>query len=325
MRPGLEHGDMITLFVGDNTEYLADQAKLHDPGAFLIDFSNWRKILKKHSPDDTFTAYVSLSDLPKIDKHISVLWELLKISDMIYYVSPTIWSDHNENFSWESQKTLTEYYLYQCQIFGKNVIGLNLEDYRHASEYLVLADKRKNEHPTLWISGCSISHGVGVTPKEKYGYLIGKSISRPTSYLTESGSSLEWQADQILRSDIQKNDIVIWGLTSEKRAPRAQNGHVLSYGEDTIEDIDYRSHETRYYKAITSVFQVMNYCEKIGCELILMPIICSEKLQMDLMYQKCYHQTPYFVKFLDLGDDDLHPGTRQHRVWADFCLEILKR
>jgi len=324
MPHGREHGDMITLFVGDNGEYLADHAKLHDNTAFLIDFSNWKKILKNHSPKDKFTAYTSLSDLPKIDRDISVLWELLKIADTIYYIPPDVWSDYSKNFSWANQKTLLEFYLYQCQISKKNVIGLDLEYYKN-SDYLNLVDKRSNNDPSLWISGCSISHGVGVDKKERYGYLIGKSLNRPTSHLTQGGSSLEWQADQILRSDIRSSDIVIWGLTEENRSPLADNGQIISWPDDTIAHIEYRLHETRYYKAITSVFQVINFCDKIGCCLILLPIICTEKLQMNLLHLDCYIQTPYQVKFLDLGTDNLHPGARQHQFWADFCLDILSK
>ena len=313
---------MITLFVGDNVEYLANHAKSHDSNAFLIDFSNWKKILKNYSPEDRFTAYTSLSDLPKIDEHISVLWELLKIAHTIYYVPPEVWSDHSKDFQWNEQQTLTEYYLYQQQLSGKEVHGLDLI-HCQTSGYLELTDKRNNDDKLLWISGCSISHGIGVDTREKYGHLIGNTLSMTACYLTMPGSSLEWQADQILRSDIRKSDIVIWGLTNEKRAPIAKNGEVLSWPDDTIEDVEYRLHETRFYKAITSVFQVINFCKKIGCKLILLPIISSEKLQMSLIGQESYHQLPYQIKFLDLGSDGTHPGPKQHQFWTNFCLNIL--
>jgi len=315
---------MLTLFVGDNTEYTAKCATEHDPLALLIDYANWKKVLQKSSNEISITGYTSLSDLPKINSDVSVLWELLQIADNIHYVPPVIWSDHTKGFSWNSQRTLTEFYLYQCQQSEKNVFGLELEKYQ-TSAYLHLANLRNTDESSLWISGCSISHGVGVNTSERYGALLGKSLSMPTYHLTKEGSSLEWQADQILRSDIRSVDTIIWGLTQEKRAPMVYNGKITSWPDNTIEDVEYRLHETRYYKAITSVFQVINFCRKINCQLILLPLICTEKLQMDLIHQHCYYQLPYQINFLDLGNDNLHPGPKQHEFYADFCLNILNQ
>lgn len=310
---------MITLFVGDNSQHTAVQALAQDPSSFLIDFSNWKKTLARAGP---FTAYTSLADLPKIDGKISVLWELMDRADRMHYVPPRTWSD-GDGFSWTSQQTLTEYYLRLQEMQGKTVIGLDLSAPRD-SRYLDLADRRSSDEPVLWISGCSISHGVGVDTDQRYGACVGRSISRPVYYLTAPGSSLEWQADQILRSDIREDDIVIWGLTQEDRAPMMHHGQVMPWPDATLQDVEYRLHETRYYKAITSVFQVMNFCRAVGCRLILIPIICSEKLQMDLMDRPDYYQLPYRVSFLDLGTDGIHPGPQQHRAWADFCVEILR-
>jgi hypothetical protein len=315
---------MLTLFVGDNTEHTAKCALAYDPSALLIDYANWKKVLQKPSDEISATGYTSLSDLPKINSDVSVLWELLQIADNIHYVPPEIWSDHTTNFSWCGQQTLTEFYLYQCKLSGKNVFGLEIEKYR-TSDYLHLVSQRNTNDPSLWVSGCSISHGEGVNPSERYGTLIGKSLSVPTHHLTQGGSSLEWQADQILRSDIRSCDIVIWGLTNEKRAPLACNSTITLWPDNTIEEVEYRLHETRYYKAITSVFQVINFCRKINCQLILLPLICTEKLQMDLVHQDCYYQLPYQINFLDLGNDNSHPGPKQHEFYADFCLDILNQ
>ncbi len=320
MRPGQDPGNMITLFVGDNSQHTADRALAQDPSSFLIDCSNWKKTLVRAEP---FTAYTSLADLPKINRKISVLWELMHRADRIHYVPPETWND-GDGFSWTSQQTLTEYYLHLQEMQGKTVIGLDLSAPR-PSRYLNLADCRSSNEPVLWISGCSISHGVGVDTDQRYGTWIGRSISRHTYYLTAPGSSLEWQADQILRSDIRENDIVVWGLTQEDRAPIIHNGRVVPWPDTTLQDVEYRLHETRYYKAITSVFQVINFCHKIGCRLILLPLNCSQKLQMDLRQQDCYFQLPYQTKFLDLGNDRIHPGPVQHQYWADFCIDIINR
>jgi len=313
---------MITLFVGHNTEHTADPALALDPGSFLIDHANWRKVLARAQQGESFTAYTSLADLPKIDPDISVLWELMEAAHKIIYAPPPQWRYAPKEFSWESAQIMTEYYLRLQIAQGKDVEGMVAPD-SPDQRYLGLAARRADPDPVLWISGCSISHGVGVDATERYGHRVGQTLRMPTYYLTEPGSSLEWQADQILRSDIRRSDIVIWGLTQEDRAPLVRDGRIMPWPDDTIEDVEYRLQETRYYKAITSVFQVQNFCAKIGCGLILLPLIASEKLQMDLMGQPCYYQLPYQTRFLDLGSDDLHPGPQQHRAWAEFCLEIL--
>lgn len=312
---------MINLFIGDCGYHIAVSAKKYDAGAFLVDFSNYKKILEDNHQD--ITIYTSLGDLPKIDKYGSVLWKLILKSDKIFYCPPVHWSDHNDGFSWVSQQVLTEYYVYSAKLQGKITNYIDLTKYKE-SKYLELAEYRTSDQPCLWISGCSISHGVGVDPDQRYGYIVGSSTDRPTYHLTRPGSSLEWQADQILRSDIQKLDIVIWGLTEESRAPCARNGKIIAWPDHTIEDINYRSDETRYYKAITSTFQVINFCNKVGCRLILLPLLCKEKLQMDLINQLSYYQLPYQENFLDIGTDGIHPGPRQHQAWADFCIDILR-
>lgn len=312
---------MITLFVGDNDQTLPERALAHDPGAWLVDHSNWQQVLD-HAGDQSITVYTSLSDLPKITQDRSVFWLLLERADEIYYVPPARWSDHIGRFTWSGQKTLTEFYLCLQIRSGGVVRGFDLA-LQTDHHYLDLADQRGQASHVIWIVGCSLSHGDGVLPDQRYGHLIARETGRPVRWLTRSGSSLEWQADQILRSDLQPGDTVIWGLTSENRSPMAHDGWVVPWPDHSMEDLHYRLHETRYYKAITSVFQVINSCEKIGCELILLPLMASEKLQIALMRERTFHCLPYHTRYLDLGTDGVHAGPLQHRCWADSCLEIL--
>jgi hypothetical protein len=310
---------MITLFVGDNQEYLAHAAIKHSTDAILVDHFNWQKILQQ---TQSGTFYTSLSDLPKIDNHNSVCWKLMQQAHSIYYVEPTTWSDADKQFSWANQKTLLEYYLYLQTKLGKSVQGFDLGSYKN-SAYLDLVEHRSSSLPAVWISGCSVAHGIGVEDYQRFGYLIGHDLKRPTYHLTKPGSSLEWAADQLLRSDIQPNDIVIWGLTQEVRAPKAVNARIDGWRDQTVFDVEYLMDETRFYKALTSVYQVINFCRKVGCQLLLLPIICSEKLIMNLIHQPELINLSYQTKFVDFGTDNVHPGPEQHRIWADYCLNII--
>ena len=140
------------------------------------------------------------------------------------------------------------------------------------------------------------------------------------SHLTKGGTSIEWAKDQILRSDIKKNDIVIWGLTQEVRAPRAINGQLATENDPNI-----LLNETSLYRALSSVHQVVNFCKKISAQLVIFPIICSENLQLLIHNLDEYYQLPYQTKFLDIGTDSIHPGPIQHQVWAEFIFKQLSK
>lgn len=311
---------MITLFVGDNDVALSTQAIAYDARAILVDESNWKAILQTKS-DQNITIYTSLADLPKIDSKTFALWQIICVAHTIFYCPPSVWSDDTGTFAWSGQKCLTEYYLYMAQLSGRSVTGLNLDHYR-VSPYLKLVQKRLDDRRSVWISGCSISHGVGVAEQERYGTIVGTTLNLPTYHLTRVGTSLEWAADQLLRSDIRSGDIVIWGLTEETRGPLARDGKILIL-DHSREFIAQRLDETRYYKAITSVNQVVNITRKLGCQLILLPLICSEKLRMDLLHCPELLNLPYQTNYVDLGSDGLHPGPKQHKIYADFCLGLV--
>ena len=300
----------INLFVGDNNNSLAEIAKKTNSTAFLIEHSNYKIFLSTDYAED-ITVYTSFSDLPKITSIGAVFFEVLKKADNIFYHPPQKWSDHLNTFNWDSNQVITEYFLYQTNLIKNNVQGLDLSDYRN-SNYLDLVEQRKTEGTQLWVAGCSIAYGIGVSEHEKFGTLISNKLNLPVSNLAKRASSIEWAKDQILRSDIRKNDIVVWELTQEVRSPKAINETVsVEKNPDILLD------ETSLYRAVTSVYQVANFCKKISARLILLPILCSERLQLLIHELDEYYQLPYRLKFLDLGTDNAHPGPIQHRAWAD--------
>jgi hypothetical protein len=307
---------MIELFVGDNGQEPQFAATNKDTTAFLVDSTNYKKFL--NSQDQNLTVYTSFSDLPKITADRSIFFEVLGKADIIYYCPPARWSDHADHFVWTSQQQMTEYYLYLINLQKNNVNGLDLSGYKQSS-YLKLADQSNSDNKKLWIAGCSVSHGVGVAESERFGNLIAKQFELPQIQLTLGGSSLSWSADQILRSDIAPGDILIWGLTSENRAPRADSGQVAFESDPTV-----LMSETQLYRALTCVHQVINFCRKINCRLILLPVLCSEHLQLALHGLPEYCQTFHVPGFLDKGTDNQHPGPLQHEAWADICVKLLK-
>lgn len=310
----------ITVFVGDSDESISSNACNHNRDAYLVDFLNFEDFLKTNFVEDV-TIYTAHSDLPKITKDRAVLYEILNKADVIYYSPPRSWSDQQTDFfSVSSQKSLTLYWLLIINGQKNNVHNIDLSEYKN-NQYIALPSVEHTLGVKIWNAGCSISRGVGVQQGQQYASLIAQSIDTPFVDLSLGGSSIEYAADQLLRSNIQPGDIVIWGLTEETRFPIWNPGlKKVTPGNRTIETFT----ETRVYKSIISVHQVSNFCSKIGAELILLPIICSENFCLLLWELDNFYPLPYQTKFVDYGSDNVHPGAEQHKIYADFCLDIIR-
>lgn len=321
---------MKTLFVGDCTEDLALHAKDYDSSAFLVDSNNYKEYLIP--TNKTSTAYTSAADLPKITRTECVFLQVLQAADKIYYHPPSLWSDYKDEFSLQNMQKITEYFLYLLQREKNNVQGLDLSSYKN-NNYLKLGGVRNSGYAIqLWVAGCSITAGVGVKDHERYPVIVSKLFNKSFVDLSKGGSSIEFSADQILRSDLCQGDVVLWGLTSEYRAliwdRKTQTGSSINpYNFDykNTNCADDIVDETRLYKAVISFAQVENFCKKIGAHLIAVPIICSESLQLLLHDHESYYQIPYQPCYLDLGLDNVHPGPLQHQWYANQIKTILEK
>ena len=317
---------MLKLFVGDNTQELADYANSHF-NSVLITSSNYKQLIKQSKTQD-IVGHTSFSELGKITKTESPFHTLLLAADSIEYCPPEKWSDHNDTYQLHNIQRITEYHLYDINIVNKNVTGLTLDYWTNQPNYLNLVDTRRTSGQNLWISGCSISHGVGVNLDQLYGQLLADSLQLPVSWLTLPGSSIEWAADQILRSDIQKNDILVWGLTSEYRACEWKDGklyHINTHNFEASEtgSLSMVSEENRLYKALLAINQVENFCNKIGAQLIAFPIISTESLRLHLSKNRSYFETNYQLGFSDYGSDGIHPGALQHQKYHNFLRQYI--
>lgn len=309
---------MITIYLGDVTEYLAQVAKSADPRAQLINDSNWQNL-------KSGTYFTSLGDL----KDLKTLGAVLNQATTIVYTPPTIWSDEHKGSS--AMRSWYEDYLnvykFRCTVKNFNTVC-------EFDNILHLADSRKTSEPQLWIAGCSISHGVGVTQKTRYGQLLSQQLDLNASFLTRSGSSIAWAADQILRSDVKKNDIVVWGLTSHRRFTRFNNNRLqyLTLATPALDKstINFINSEHTLYQSVISVRQVINFCEKIGARLIIASLLDTTVVN----YIKDFSHLIVLVdflgrdtqdKFFDLGLDHSHPGPITHKFYADEIYKKLKQ
>jgi len=315
----------MILFVGDIDDSVRNRAVEYDSSAFLIDSSNVDHVMKSGMVD--LVAYTSFADLPKITETRNVFFELLDLATEIYYVRPARWSDHKDEFDHWSNQRITEYFLSKIDQKKKNIHGLELSSWKN-NQYLSLADQRCGDVRQLWVSGCSIAHGAGVESQEKFGSLLAEKLNLPASFLTKGGSGIPWAADQILRSDMRSGDIFVWGITSEYRFC-VWDKELHHYNPHSFHASQNRSIgtnlENMIYRAVTSIHQVINFCQKSNVRLILLPIIPSETIR--LLFRDCpdWYDPGYQIGFVDYGTDKIHPGPKQHSLWADFCYDIIMK
>jgi len=330
----------LTIFLGDVSVYLAEIAKEYDQSAWLLDQHNYKKIM---SPlKSSTTVYTSLGDLPK---NLETVYNILCQADTIFYCRPETWSD-NKNFDIinpdQSTHGFTEILLL---LLPKSIEIKNFDPFSPLDhDPIPLVDCRKTEKPQLWIAGCSISHGIGVTSRQRYGALLADALNLECSFLTRPGSAINWAADQILRSDIQAGDLVIWGLTSWNRLTYVHDNKLLqgintsTYQEhpeyNSIIDIDQLLSQQTFYNHFYSIQQVLNYCKKISSKLFIVGVfpnnfsllgfLQSQKNYIHIPHQLHYKNSQLSQKFLDLGSDDIHPGPKQHQAYKDTILNFIE-
>jgi len=314
---------MLTVFVGDTSIELSQAAKKYDVNAYLINDTNYQQI---HSG----TCYTSLGDLP----NNLALTTILRQADKIIYQPPLSWTNKKKKYSIQYW---TEYHVYIFSLDRSKEV-INCPTFFHADDLdvmLHLQDSPKVNSKHIWAAGCSITYGSYVDINKRYSNLIATQLNLPLVMLAHPGSSIRYAADQILRSDIQKNDLVIWGITAPQRRiyydqESKKIVHInmmhINYKNKKFDLTDF----TLLYDAVISIHQVVNFCNKIQAKLILGGILVDTELAAYLRYLKEYVHLHGFYGinsediFIDLGSDNRHPGCKMHEWYAKMILKKIE-
>jgi len=328
----------IKIFVGDVDESLSLQAKEHDNNAILIDHKNYQILFDKRKHNQNVTVYTSLGDI----KDPGLFYDLLCLADIIHYCPPLHWTGEDIDFidPTESVQGFTEHVLLSLK---DQIEIISVEKLYFFPAAQPLSDFRKTKNPQLWVVGCSISHGIGVDINQRYGNIISREMDMPCSFLTRPGSSIDWAADQIVRSDIVADDIVVWGVTEPCRVTYVHE-HKLLNG---INAVTYKKHpeykkilpentllsQDNIYRQIYAIERAINFCKKSQAKLLMVGLLNNPILLRYLNSFPEYIRYPYKVtirdnnvmldNFCDLGDDHLHPGPEQHKLYANFIVQQL--
>lgn len=315
----------LIVCVGDIFEELSQYARLLSPDAYHIDQQN-------QNHHGSGVAYTSLGDFNTIYD----LLNALKRSTSLIYVPSESWSDQALAYEFQSLEKSTLIALHIC----RNVFGIPVKNLPELPTLLQSpVDRRRVETPQMWISGCSVSHGIGVSNDQRYGAILESATNLPVSYLTIPGASNDWAADQILSSDVRSGDIVVWGLTDCTRYQLYKDWshhHVTTTSYQKIKDlqqlisIEMLGSQQIFFHDLSKIKQVKNFCDSRQARLILVEIQCSIEMcaylstELDFVTVYGFANDPV-ASFLDFGTDQRHPGPLTHQLYASKILEKLNQ
>ena len=323
---------MKQLWLGSQEEYLANIAKFVDQNSLLIEDHNYATWLQSSQ-----SGYTSLADLSDAQTKI---WNCIIASNKVHYCPPKDWNDDNLH-------TVNDRYILEpLIIYGSNFTSTTGLEYVNSSHCTIPKIKpRVSKQQQLWIAGCSFSQAIGVSETENYGYLIGKHLNLPVTNIARHGSDICWSADQILRSDIVAEDIVVWGITHWDRFTYAFEGELefvnprtntdrankLNFSQYKLENI-HRKSENNLHKQLSSILQVENFCKKVGATLKCYNMFPKNNAITRFLSNKSYNiSRHYFLDFetlpeklLDVGTDNSHPGPLTHQMYAKEILKTLQ-
>lgn len=309
------------LYLGDGSLKFANQVQLLDKSAFLV---NNKNIIKFKLGEKS--GYSSLADLSDIG-NTPEFTNLLDSADQIYFIeSPSV---SNVNVYNLDPSNLIEIYLENYNYSTNKVVGLKNFCLRKFKEFNELKIDRISN---IWIVGCSVTYGIGISKNDRYGSIIEKELGVTAQYIAVPGCSNMWIADQILEADIRENDIIFWGLTNAQRTYFRTKDNVLhlSVGNNInsiklkeIFDIDRLNDYNILYQNINSIIKVMKYANNIGAKLFMQQVIPNPILSPFLNGLENYSPSlGHYQPYIDLGFDDMHPGPKQHKIFAKNFIDM---
>ena len=203
-----------------------------------------------------------------------------------------------------------------------------------------LKNVRTVDTQVLWTAGCSVTEGTAIAHHQRWGTLLSKYLNLPEVTLSRGGSSILWSADQILRSNIQEGDVVVWGLTNIPRLEIAKDwnfdsttivAYLTTKKEQQYWNIDYFESETQVLTALRNILQVINFCQKVKATLYLANILDIAWVSVMLKDFKNFIDLTQdlvingnTIEFIDLGSDNQHPGPKQHQQYAEKIFNLIK-
>lgn len=224
------------------------------------------------------------------------LIELCNQSQEVIYCQPSVWSSQDLKYHTlgfiEYLSTVREVKQLRVGRYGLGPVAYENQNF-YLPDFLNPTEGRQTETGQIWMAGCSFTNGHGLENKnDRFGQLFANTLELPVSFLVMNGASNSWTADQILKSDIRKDDFVFWGITGVARSTLytedrswpitinmldkqqslyqkliVDNKKIAPMRRMITEEFLLSNHSL--YETFNHIAQVRNYLNKIGCQYLI--------------------------------------------------------
>ncbi len=197
------------------------------------------------------------------------------------------------------------------------------------TQTFVSLDLNRTDKPTLWVFGCSHSHGVGLKHNElRYGDIVAKTLQMPIKTITNPGSSTNWSLRHLINTDFDSDDIVVWQLTGPGRISVRQNNVISDVHLKATKNqhmLEYYSDQQLFFHHMSLVNYGVRYLRAKSVKFVLLSILGKDDTYYDYMNEfTSYPEYIYSPKFIDLGTDKLHAGPLSHNMLAHQVVDHVK-
>jgi len=182
---------------------------------------------------------------------------------------------------------------------------------------------------TLWVFGCSLSHGVGLSPNElRYSDIISQELNMPLKSITRPGASLRHSLRHLVNASINPTDLVIWQITIPNRIslPGSPPNELLLTLTKNRYLLEVYTDEQVYFDHMSLINYGVQYLRAKGVRFVVTSIgpdsALFYKYKKEYVKYKEYCYSPNF--HVDVGNDNLHSGKISHKNLALSILNHLQ-
>lgn len=317
------------ILLGDHHDHTASYAHdLWGDTCQLLTINNHHDRLTK---SDAF--YTGLGDWYS---HPDQLFQVLVEAEQVV-VAPFMLENHFD--MWDPTNTESGMVRVMSLVLDKiynrtKIVDHNHFELTHQASYRI--PRPANQKKTLWVFGCSMTQGDGVQEHQRWANCLAAKLNLPLKVVAESGSSVQWAADMILRSDLHEDDIVVWGVTEHARFSwyandRQYHAHNWYLRNNTeLPQLPVRhigqllTSDHLLHLAIVLMNQVENFCHKLKINLLMFGVLTSDSINLQMSDKSNF--IPYFrfdKTYIDYGNDNIHPGPQEHSLIANILCDKL--
>lgn len=196
--------------------------------------------------------------------------------------------------------------------------------------------------PVLWVGGCSISAGCSINTTDSYAHQLSILFNMPLAMLAEGGSSIQRQFDRWVAADIKSGDILIWGLTNFSRLDVMVKDQwtkvtTSNYFTELSEkyrywNVDFFNSPTQAMSSIRQILQFEKLCKKLSINDYCLVNILDDTWSPWILdgHNKfldigANSNPDNRYNFVDYGEDQMHPGPNQHRLYATKIANFIRK